>query len=161
MLKWWSVRLPATTPEGECPGKYRGNAGPQPCQRGCDRDPGQEKGDRNRLARLPAGHRKCGYPDGRHRTEQCRGRHRRYRKDPEDEQLGYAKKIVISPTQPIRLIGGEQYLHRVLSGRSVMEGQSVRVDVIGNPITFVISKVIPKGSGIVTDDTEIELKEEP
>jgi transitional endoplasmic reticulum ATPase len=76
-------------------------------------------------------------------------------------ELGYAKKIVISPTQPIRLIGGEQYLHRVLSGRSVMEGQSVRVDVIGNPITFVISKVIPKGSGIVTDDTEIELKEEP
>ena len=75
--------------------------------------------------------------------------------------LGYAKKIVISPTQPIRLIGGEQYLHRVLSGRSVMEGQSVRVDVIGNPITFVISKVVPKGSGIVTDDTEIELKEEP
>ncbi|MCX6699823.1 MAG: CDC48 family AAA ATPase [Methanomicrobiales archaeon] len=74
-------------------------------------------------------------------------------------ELGYAKKIVIAPTQPIRLIGGEQYLHRVLSGRSVMEGQNVRVDVIGNPITFVISKVVPKGIGIVTDDTEIELKE--
>jgi transitional endoplasmic reticulum ATPase len=73
----------------------------------------------------------------------------------------YAKKIVIQPTQPIRLVGGEQYLARVLRGRSVMEGQTVRVDVIGNSITLVIAKVAPKGIAIVTDDTEIELKEEP
>ena len=74
---------------------------------------------------------------------------------------GNAKKIVVAPTQAIRLIGGEQYLGRVLRGRSVMEGQSVRVDVIGNPITFVISKVLPKGVGIVTDETVIDLKETP
>jgi len=74
---------------------------------------------------------------------------------------GNAKKIVVAPTQAIRLIGGEQYLGRVLRGRSVMEGQSVRVDVIGNPITFVISKVFPKGVGIVTDETVIDLKETP
>jgi len=73
----------------------------------------------------------------------------------------YAKKVVIQPTQPIRLVGGEQYLARVLRGRSVMEGQTVRVDVIGNPITLVITKVAPKGIAIVTDETEIELKEEP
>ena len=73
----------------------------------------------------------------------------------------YAKKVVIQPTQPIRLVGGEQYLARVLRGRSVMEGQTVRVDVIGNPITLVITKVAPKGIAIVTDETDIELKEEP
>jgi transitional endoplasmic reticulum ATPase len=73
----------------------------------------------------------------------------------------YARKIVIQPTQPIRLVGGEQYLARVLRGRSVIEGQTVRVDVIGNAITLVIAKVVPKGIAIVTDETEIELKEEP
>jgi transitional endoplasmic reticulum ATPase len=73
----------------------------------------------------------------------------------------YARKIVVQPTQPIRLVGGEQYLARVLRGRPVIEGQAVRVDVIGNAITLVISKVAPKGMVIVTDDTEIELKEEP
>jgi len=73
----------------------------------------------------------------------------------------YAKKIVIQPTQPIRLVGGEQYLSRVLRGRPVIEGQMVRVDVIGNSISLVVSKVIPKGMVIVTDETEIELKEEP
>jgi len=76
-------------------------------------------------------------------------------------EAAYAKKVVIQPTQPIRLVGGEQYLLRLLRGRSVIEGQMVRVDVIGNSITLVIAKVIPKGIAIVTDETEIELKEEP
>ncbi len=73
----------------------------------------------------------------------------------------YAKKVVIQPTQPIRLVGGEQYLSRVLRGRAVFEGQTQRIDVIGNSITLVIAKVMPKGIAIVTDETEIELKEEP
>ncbi|MDD1707539.1 MAG: CDC48 family AAA ATPase, partial [Methanoregulaceae archaeon] len=76
-------------------------------------------------------------------------------------EVGVAKKVVIQPTQPIRLVGGEQYLSRVLRGRPVMEGQVVRVDVIGNPITLVIAKVTPKGIAVVTEDTEIELKETP
>ncbi|HUT39128.1 MAG TPA: CDC48 family AAA ATPase [Methanoregula sp.] len=73
----------------------------------------------------------------------------------------YAKKVVIQPTQPIRLVGGEQYLARLLRGRAVFEGQTQRIDVIGNSITLVIAKVLPKGIAIVTDETEIELKEEP
>ncbi|MDD1716102.1 MAG: AAA family ATPase, partial [Methanolinea sp.] len=76
-------------------------------------------------------------------------------------EVGNAKKVVVNPTQPIRLVGGEQYLSRVLRGRPVMEGQTVRVDVIGNPITLVISKVSPKGIAIVTEETEIELRETP
>ncbi len=73
----------------------------------------------------------------------------------------YATKLVIQPTQPTRLVGGEQYLKRLLRGRSVIERQMVRVDIIGNSITFVIVKVSPKGIAIVTDDTEIELSEDP
>ena len=73
----------------------------------------------------------------------------------------YAKKVVIQPTQPIRLVGGEQYLSRLLRGRAVFEGQTQRIDVIGNSITLVIAKVLPKGIAIVTDETDIELKEEP
>src|SRR5665647_480678 len=73
----------------------------------------------------------------------------------------YAKKVVIQPMQPIRLVGGEQYLSRLLRGRAVYEGQTQRIDVMGNSITLVIAKVQPKGIAIVTDDTEIELKVEP
>ncbi|HOT94752.1 MAG TPA: CDC48 family AAA ATPase [Methanoregulaceae archaeon] len=76
-------------------------------------------------------------------------------------QAAVAKKVTIQPTQPIRLVGGDQYLKRLLHGRSVMEGQTLRVDVIGNPLTFVIAKVSPKGIAIVTDETVVELKETP
>jgi transitional endoplasmic reticulum ATPase len=76
-------------------------------------------------------------------------------------EVGYARKVVLQPTQPVRLVGGEQYLSRLLQGRPVMEGQALRVDVIGNPITFVIAKVSPKGTAIVNEETEIELKETP
>lgn len=75
--------------------------------------------------------------------------------------VSYAKKVVINPTEPIRLVGGEQYLGRILNGRSVQEGQNIRVAVLGNPLTFVISKVVPKGVGIVDESTAIELKETP
>jgi transitional endoplasmic reticulum ATPase len=76
-------------------------------------------------------------------------------------QAAVAKRVVIQPTQAIRLVGGEQYLKRLLLGRSVLEGQALRVDVIGNPLTFVIAKVTPKGIAIVTDETVVELKETP
>ncbi|MDP3395541.1 MAG: CDC48 family AAA ATPase [Methanoregula sp.] len=73
----------------------------------------------------------------------------------------YATKLVIQPTQPIHLVFDEPYLKRVLHGQSVIEGQMVRVDIIGNSIIFIIVKVSPKGIAIVTDDTEIVLNEEP
>lgn len=76
-------------------------------------------------------------------------------------EAGYAKKVTIQPTQPIRLVGGEQYLGRILRGRPITEGQHVRVSILGNPLTFVIARVTPKGIAIVTDSTEIELKETP
>ena len=67
---------------------------------------------------------------------------------------------MIQPTRPP--VGRwEQYLSRLLRGRAVFEGQTQRIDVIGNSITLVIAKVLPKGIAIVTDETEIELKEEP
>jgi transitional endoplasmic reticulum ATPase len=76
-------------------------------------------------------------------------------------EAGYAKKVTIQPTQPIRLVGGEQYLGRILRGRPVTEGQLIRVNVLGTPLTFAVAKVAPKGIAIVTDSTEIELKETP
>ena len=70
-----------------------------------------------------------------------------------------ASRVVVQPTHPVRLVGGEQYLTRVLRGRSVQEGQVVRVNLLGNPLTFTIVKVLPKGIGIVTEETRVELRE--
>jgi len=73
----------------------------------------------------------------------------------------FAKIVVIHPTKSIRLLNGEQFLSRFFQGRVVFEGQMQTINAIGKAITLIITKVLPTGIAIVTDNTHIELKEEP
>ncbi|MDY6965353.1 MAG: CDC48 family AAA ATPase [Halobacteriota archaeon] len=70
-----------------------------------------------------------------------------------------AKKITIAPTQPVRVVGGERYLLKILEGRPVINGQKIRVEMLGNPLTFVITSTQPGGTVIVSKTTQILLKE--
>ncbi len=72
-----------------------------------------------------------------------------------------AERIVLAPTEPVRLMGGEAYLLRLLEGRPVKRGQKIRVEVFGHVLTFVIVSTKPTGVVIVNRNTEIELKEKP
>ncbi|MDI6888101.1 MAG: CDC48 family AAA ATPase [Methanocellales archaeon] len=70
-----------------------------------------------------------------------------------------AKRIVITPMQPVRIVGGERYLLQILEGRPVLKGQKIRVEMLGNPLTFVITGTQPTGAAIATRDTEVVLRE--
>jgi len=70
-----------------------------------------------------------------------------------------AKKMIIAPTQPVRVVGGERYLLQILEGRPVLKGQKIRVEMLGNPLTFLITGTQPTGVVIVTRDTEVVLRE--
>jgi len=72
-----------------------------------------------------------------------------------------AEKITLAPTEPVRLMGGEAYLLRLLEGRPVIKGQKIRVEVFGHTLTFVITATRPSGVVVVTRNTAIELKEKP
>ncbi len=72
-----------------------------------------------------------------------------------------AEKITLAPTEPIRLMGGEAYLLRLLEGRPVVRGQKIRVEAFGHTLTFVITATKPAGVVIVGRNTQIELKERP
>ncbi len=72
-----------------------------------------------------------------------------------------AEKLTLAPTEPVRLMGGEAYLLRLLEGRPVIKGQKIRVEVFGHTLTFVITATRPSGVVIVTRNTAIELKEKP
>ncbi len=72
-----------------------------------------------------------------------------------------AEKVVLAPTEPVRLMGGENYLLRLLEGRPVKRGQKIRVEVFGHVLTFVIVSTKPSGVVIVNRGTLIELKEKP
>ena len=72
-----------------------------------------------------------------------------------------AEKIIIAPTEPVRIMGGEAYLMRLLEGRPVTRGQKIRVEIFGHVLTFVVTSTKPSGVVIVSRSTQIELKEKP
>ncbi len=72
-----------------------------------------------------------------------------------------AERVVLAPTEPVRLMGGEDYLLRLLEGRPVKRGQKIRVEVFGHVLTFVIVSTRPAGVVIVSRTTNVELKERP
>ncbi|HIE31523.1 MAG TPA: AAA family ATPase [Methanosarcinales archaeon] len=68
-------------------------------------------------------------------------------------------RIVIASTQPIKIIGGSEYLRKILEGRPVVRGQRIRVEMLGSPLTFVVKETQPSGVVISTKTTQITLKE--
>ncbi|HDS45882.1 MAG TPA: AAA family ATPase [Methanomicrobia archaeon] len=70
-----------------------------------------------------------------------------------------AKRITLAPTQPIRIAGGERYLLSRLKGVPITKGQIIRVELLGNPVSFVVTNTVPVGTVIPNIDTEIVLRE--
>jgi transitional endoplasmic reticulum ATPase len=71
-----------------------------------------------------------------------------------------AKRVVLAPTQQIRLVGGPQYLLRLLEGRPVTKGQHLRVETVSNPLSFIVISTQPPGPVIVARNTSLVVKEE-
>jgi len=73
-----------------------------------------------------------------------------------------ATQVNIAPTEPLRLIGGERYLLRLLEGRPIMKGDNIRIDVVGRSLELVISSINPPADAvIVVPTTRIVLSEKP
>ncbi|MCD4810447.1 MAG: ATPase, partial [Methanosarcinales archaeon] len=71
-----------------------------------------------------------------------------------------AKRVTLAPTQAIRLVGGAQYIHRLLEGRPINKGQQIRVETVSNPLNFVVLSTSPNGPVFVGKSTAINLKDE-
>lgn len=71
-----------------------------------------------------------------------------------------AKRVVLAPTEQIRLVGGPQYLIRLLEGRPVAKGQRLRVETVSNPLSFIVISTQPQGPVIVSRTTSLVIKEE-
>ena len=72
-----------------------------------------------------------------------------------------AKRVTLAPLQPIRIVGGARYIHRIIEGRPISRGQKIRIEAVNNPLTFVVVSTNPSGPVIVTRNTEVILKEKP
>ena len=71
------------------------------------------------------------------------------------------RQVILQPVSSITLNNPEILLAKKLRGRPVLEGQTVRIDLIGNTVNFVVSRLEPKGIGVVTFSTEVVLHDIP
>jgi len=69
-----------------------------------------------------------------------------------------AKRITLAPTQPMRIAGGERYLLSRLKGVPITKGQLIRVELLGNPVSFVVTNTNPVGTVISDLETEVVLR---
>ncbi|MBS1193108.1 MAG: CDC48 family AAA ATPase [Methanothrix sp.] len=71
-----------------------------------------------------------------------------------------ARKIVVAPTRPIRLMGGPAYLLRMLQGRAVVKGEMLRVEMINSSLNLAVVSTMPGGAVLVTPETIISITRE-
>ena len=76
-------------------------------------------------------------------------------------QAKKAERITLAPTQPVRITGGEYYLLKLLEGRPISKGQAIRVEMLGSPMTFVVTNTRPTGTVIADMSTEVTISDKP
>ncbi len=73
-----------------------------------------------------------------------------------------ATKVTLAPTQPLKIVGGEEYLVQVLDGRPIMKGDLVEVSIMGRKFDLVVQSFQPAADTVVIQNfTEIKLSEKP
>lgn len=73
-----------------------------------------------------------------------------------------AQKILLAPTEELKLIGGEEYLSQILEGRVVSRGDLIELTVMGRKIDLVVTKLSSQTeSAIIQQTTTITISEKP
>ena len=73
-----------------------------------------------------------------------------------------ATKVTLAPTQPLKLLGGEEYLSQNLEGRPVVKGDLIEVNVMGRKFTLVVQGYQPSGeAAVIQNFTQVKLSEKP
>ena len=71
-----------------------------------------------------------------------------------------AKSITFAPTEPLRIVGAEEYLAEYLNGQLMTKGDTIPLNVMGQRVDLVVISTNPSGPVIVNDSTKITVSEE-
>jgi len=73
-----------------------------------------------------------------------------------------AQAVTLAPGEQLRIVGGEEYIRGILSGRVVARGDMVPLRIMGRPIAFYVVAFQPAAEAvIVDDDTVVKISETP
>ena len=73
-----------------------------------------------------------------------------------------ARKVIVAPTEPMRF-GGDfvEWFHSRLVGRPVVRGDYIKVGILGQELTFVVTATTPAGIVQITEFTDFQVSEKP
>ncbi len=73
-----------------------------------------------------------------------------------------AEKITFSPTEELRLQGGEDYLAQALVGRSFAKGDVLSLNIMGNKMDLVVTSFSPTAeAAVMTASTKVKINDKP
>ncbi len=77
-------------------------------------------------------------------------------------EIKEARKVIVAPTEPIRF-GGDfvEWLQSRLVGRPVVRGDYIKIGILGQELTFVVTATTPAGIVQVTEFTDFTVSEKP
>ena len=72
-----------------------------------------------------------------------------------------AERLMLAPTEPLRIVGGEEYLSQLLEGRVLSRGDFVPINIMGRTVNLVVTSTSPPAEAvIVTEGTEVLVGEQ-
>src|SRR5215204_6463708 len=71
-----------------------------------------------------------------------------------------AKSITFAPTEPLRIVGAEEYLAEYLNGQLMTKGDTIPLNVMGQRVDLVVISTSPSGPVIVNESTKVTVSEE-
>src|SRR5436309_12243979 len=72
-----------------------------------------------------------------------------------------AERLTLAPTEPLRIVGGEEYLSQLLEGRVLSRGDFVPINIMGRTVNLVVTNTSPSAEAvIVIEGTEVLVGEQ-
>src|ERR671923_1890266 len=71
-----------------------------------------------------------------------------------------ANSITLAPTEPLRIVGAEEYLAEYLNGQLMTKGDTIPLNVMGQRVDLVVISTNPSGPVIVNESTKVTVSEE-
>jgi transitional endoplasmic reticulum ATPase len=71
-----------------------------------------------------------------------------------------AQTVTLAPTEPLRIMGAEDYLAGILEGQLVTRGDTIPLKIMGQRIDLVVISTAPSGPVIINSSTQVNVSEE-
>jgi transitional endoplasmic reticulum ATPase len=71
-----------------------------------------------------------------------------------------AQTVTLAPTEPLRIMGAEDYLAGILEGQLVTRGDTIPLKIMGQRIDLVVISTAPSGPVIINSSTQMNVSEE-